>query len=603
VFRFRHCETDMPSGTRLNRYTRWSMELSDLMNNDYFDITFSHIAGPENKLCDWISRWIEFDERKEDKAVQTTSSENTDLCLMTTNTMDISDAIREPDIYRAMSAWEEDCTSAYLKGVALRDIYLVKLGRAEKTKKMERFLKRFAVEEGVPYPRLIYRTRGKNVVVIPDVKIRMTSGVETRLRLFLVQMLHETVGTHRGIIQTMEYARMRIWFPRMDLMISSWIGSCEMCAISNKTVGGQFSGRVVDRPNQCVLMDFCEWEGQLVLVVIDTFTTFAMAMTLNSKTAYDTAGGFLRWCSLFGFPESLAMDNDPSFRNDLMNSLLRVYNVKELDVPVYTPTSQGLVERMVGSLKSSLDLLRGVKLPFEALLAVAVFAHNSYRRGTHGLSPINVMLGIEGRDPLSHLTGDNFQSVQAEDPAEYASKVRVLLDTLRNYWAQVTSSQREKGLDSKTFPFECKLEVGDVVLRVVKMNGRRVYRGRGRVRARRGESYEIEMTDGSTEIAPGYQLILFKPNEEHEELRKVLRTSDDDLPSRAGVGDEVSAVFATDQGRLKYIGRVAETLPTGYLVDFYEVDERGRWHRNEISERALVPTVCKEFSVVFFIYM
>lgn len=40
------------SGTRLRRYLRWCMDLADVLNPDLFDITFSHIPGDENYLCD-----------------------------------------------------------------------------------------------------------------------------------------------------------------------------------------------------------------------------------------------------------------------------------------------------------------------------------------------------------------------------------------------------------------------------------------------------------------------------------------------------------------------------------------------------------------------
>ena len=599
VYRFREPDkaTVSTSGTRLRRYLRWCMELSDVLNSEVFDIRFTHIPGVENKLCDWISRWVSFDSGKIDVGCQTSDGhENDTVCALTevSNVIEIEND--ERDFHRALADWQGDTKSVYLKGFLLKDIYSFKISGVGGNKRLEKIARRFDVESEGNHRKLIYKSRGRRVVVIPDVEFKLSSGVKINLRIYLVKLAHETMGIHRGIIQTLEYVRKRFWFPRLDLLVNSWVGSCEVCVISNKTVGGQYCGRVVSYPNECVCLDYCQWGEHIILVIIDVFSCYCMAFPVGGKTAAHTAHGLLSWCSLLGFPETIAADNDTSFKNSLVKELAKTYNIRELDVPVYTPTSQGVVERMVGALKASLDFLNDESIMFETRLALAVFAHNSYRRGTGGLSPINVLFGIPVRDPLSQILGENCEVVSATSCEEYSAKISEHLGALRNYWSAVVSEQRDKSIDNKQFTFESELKVGDNVMRIIKIDGRRVFRGKGIVVQKIGNSFEIRLPNGDVELAPGYQLILYKKNDEHDAIRAM--TSDADVViEKFPVGMEVSAEWTTDLGRKRFIGVIDEIENSGssqkYWVKYYSVDQDGKWNRKSISDRSCTNKVFK----------
>ena len=149
----------------------------------------------------------------------------------------------------------------------------------------------------------------------------------------------------------------------MDKDVSRWINSCTPCVLrKGNHPSGTYNPRKLQFPNQILLAD---WAGpfspsvagyQYVLILVDGFSGYSMALPFRHKSAENTVEGLLSWISLLGTPERWASDNDSTFVASTIVSLRSLLGIRDEVVPTYSPTTQGAVERAVRTLKEGIDL-------------------------------------------------------------------------------------------------------------------------------------------------------------------------------------------------------------------------------------------------------
>ena len=211
----------------------------------------------------------------------------------------------------------------------------------------------------------------------------------------VLQKLH--MG-HLGIEKIRRLARSAVFWPRINQDIDEVSKTCETCQkYQNQQTSEPLKPHEIPvHPWQHIAGDFCVYQGQTYLVVVDHYSFYPEAISVPTTSA-KVAIKFLK--SLFarhGIPETLRADNMP-FGSEEMIQFSRDWEFEiRLSSPEY-PKSNGLAEKGVqvikNLIKKSIDSNQDINL---ALLAFRS-APNEF-----GHSPAQLLFGrqIKGKIPI-----------------------------------------------------------------------------------------------------------------------------------------------------------------------------------------------------------
>ncbi|XP_003740078.1 uncharacterized protein K02A2.6-like [Galendromus occidentalis] len=146
-----------------------------------------------------------------------------------------------------------------------------------------------------------------------------------------------------------------------------------------------------------VHLDFAEpQKGNSFIVVVDAFSKYVDAAFLKPSTSYELVKYLHVVFRLFGTPETIVTDNGPQFVSAEFAELCSSFNIIHLRSSPYHPQSNGQAEKMVGTLKRSLEF------PDEASLDKAVAAYNyTPNQVLDGKTPAEIFFGRSLRSPFA----------------------------------------------------------------------------------------------------------------------------------------------------------------------------------------------------------
>ena len=132
-----------------------------------------------------------------------------------------------------------------------------------------------------------------------------------------------------------------------------------------------------------VHIDFCEYRGKMILVMVDSFskkiwTSMMGADTTSLKTLAVLYGWF---CEEAGFPTTLVSDNGPQLVSKEFEDKMTKWGIKHLLSPPYHPASNGLAERAVGLVKDRLKKMNCSAAPIQLHVGLKFICR------VHGLTP------------------------------------------------------------------------------------------------------------------------------------------------------------------------------------------------------------------------
>ena len=172
------------------------------------------------------------------------------------------------------------------------------------------------------------------------------------------RLLSELHITHIGAVKMKETVRRYFWWPGITRDIDAIAASCEGCRRYKKRPAPAplcpwpFSKRPMER----VHVDFFEYEGKMILLMVDSFSKMIWTSLMNTDTTTTkTLAVLWGWfCEQNGFPTTIVSDNGPQFTSDMFKDRMSKWGVKHLLTPPYHPASNGLAERAVGIVKGRL---------------------------------------------------------------------------------------------------------------------------------------------------------------------------------------------------------------------------------------------------------
>ncbi|KAE9143392.1 hypothetical protein PF006_g11578 [Phytophthora fragariae] len=231
------------------------------------------------------------------------------------------------------------------------------------------------------------------------------------------------------------------WWPKMGYEVKRWVAGCQECG-SRKARPREVipplrslrGGDVGDRWALDVAGPFPTAKGgeRYVIAAVEYVTRYAVAEAVEDHTAGNVAKFLLKHVVLrFGVFRELLTDGAPELTGKIVERLVELLQARQVNPVPYRPQMVGLMERFHRTWKDlvSLYMSEDAQDDWEEWVSFALYAYNSARHTTVGLSPNELMMGRRLRSPNELLRSTGVS--EAGKVAEYMTKLQRTLDRCR----------------------------------------------------------------------------------------------------------------------------------------------------------------------------
>ena len=320
-------------GCASGRLNRWAVALSD------YNFKVVHISGNKNSICDSLSRLpvgsfatvnaaqclAQLPEEKSYCEVSICSIVGNPITdpwnTLPVSVKDVAKVTREDRVY----------------GKLLQSVRAGQLDNGDgNLKQFVSIFQDLHIEQDV----IFFGSR----IVIP-----------TALQDKLLQELHQT---HMSAVKMKETSRRYFWWPKITSQIDVICKQCIGCAKYRRKPAAApvCPWPFARRPMERVHIDYAEYKGKNILIMIDAYSKYIWAANMNADTTtFSTLVKLYEWfgeCS--GYPTTLVSDNGRQFASKEFQQKMEHWNIKHLFSPPYHPASNGLAEKAVHIVKDKL---------------------------------------------------------------------------------------------------------------------------------------------------------------------------------------------------------------------------------------------------------
>ena len=417
-------------GCALSRINRWCVDLME------YDFTAQHIKGDRNLVCDGLSRLPQPSSNSlliEDSGRGVpgrTTAEYVQLSVKCLSALPMSGS--------------EVITCNKSEGVANLALQVLPLTAHDIAK---------ATREDPLYGRVltavktgVFNHRDKSLTPFTSVKNGLTVDagcllygsrvvIPTRQQARLLSELH---ATHMGVVKMKSLAREYIWWPGLNKEIESTASKCKGCARFRKKPAPVplTHWPWATRPMERVHVDFAEYKGVQLLIVIDAFSKYIWTFVMNKDT---TTPRLLRQLdSIFadrGLPTTIVSDNGPQFTSQMFGDHMKSKNIKHVLTPPYHPASNGIAEQAVGIMKNHLRKMNvSAYIPsLQDAVTTILFQYRQAPSTSTGRTPFEMMDSNKVQTPLSFLRPSVQRRNESRQQQRVGNRDSVKSSTLRTF--------------------------------------------------------------------------------------------------------------------------------------------------------------------------
>lgn len=224
--------------------------------------------------------------------------------------------------------------------------------------------------------------------------------VPPQLRTRVIDEIHEG---HPGISRMKSFARSYVWWPGIDSDLEKKVQECLLCQRNRKTPPKVpvRTWEWPEKPWSRVHVDHAgPIEGKILLIVVDAHSKWVDAHIVPSTSASAAIDKLRVVFATHGLPHTIVSDNGAAFTSSEFHQFLKQNGIEHVRSAPYHPSSNGLAERAVQTVKEGVRKMTG---PLEVRLARLLFKYRVTPQATTGISPAELLMGRRLRTHLDLL--------------------------------------------------------------------------------------------------------------------------------------------------------------------------------------------------------
>ncbi|XP_062864462.1 uncharacterized protein K02A2.6-like [Trichomycterus rosablanca] len=310
-------------------------------------------------------------------------------------------------------------------------------------------------------------------------------------RKVILKQLHQT---HAGMSRMKGLARSYVWWPGMDNDVENEVRACVECQKNAKSPASAplHPWEWPEKPWSRLHADYAgPFLGKMFLVLVDAHSKWIEAYAMNSSTAVATIEKLRQSFSTHGLPECLVTDNGTNFTSAEFSEFMKQNGIRHLTSAPFHPSSNGLAERAVQTLKEGLRKMAGGTI--ETKLARVLFNYRITPHTTTGHSPAELLMSRKLRSTFDLLVPDLKAKVQLKQWKQ--KQVHDRGTKMRTFQPGDEVMVQNYSYGSKWVPATVHTCTGPVSYTVVTVNGQIWRRHVDQIRARIQEPMHLELED------------------------------------------------------------------------------------------------------------
>ncbi len=267
-----------------------------------------------------------------------------------------------------------------------------------------------------------------------------------------LRLAHDNTA-HIGVRGMRRMLGSRFVWPGIHGDIVKYVKSCDVCLRLNRS--GNKKALMVERkilsvPFESVAVDLVGPlpKGRRGAKYLFTYVCMASrwpdAVPMRTASAEEAAQSFMQIISRTGIPLRVLSDRGTIFLSKLMSNLFSMLAIDSVKTSPYRPQSNGVVERLHGTLKPMLAKALDAGFDWVEFLPLALFAIRQIPNRDVGFSPHRLVFGREVAGPLDllyHGWKDNvFEGLDVE---EWLVKLHDQLSTLHDVACATEAKQSD----------------------------------------------------------------------------------------------------------------------------------------------------------------
>ncbi|XP_055714762.1 uncharacterized protein K02A2.6-like [Phlebotomus papatasi] len=176
---------------------------------------------------------------------------------------------------------------------------------------------------------------------------------ETFRSRILVQ-LHES---HPSMARMKALARSYVFWPGLDGDIEHKVRNRTDCATTARSpVKAHLSSwPLSSAPWQRIHLDYAKYKGDYFFLIIDSYSKWPEVFWTSSMTTSTTIQRLTEVFARHGLPDIIVSDNGTQFVSEELQQFCRSNGIEDIHTCPFSPASNGPCERLVGTLKRSLE--------------------------------------------------------------------------------------------------------------------------------------------------------------------------------------------------------------------------------------------------------
>lgn len=218
-------------------------------------------------------------------------------------------------------------------------------------------------------------------------------------------LLKELHTSHSGVVRMKEIARSYFWWPGLDAEIEEEAKICPDCQNLRKMpqTAPLHPWEFPEEPWQRVHIDFAgPLENNMFFVMVDAHSKWPEVAIMKNTTSEKTIEELRSVFSRFGLPQQIVSDNGPQLVSDEFQSFLSLNGIQHIRSAPYHPSTNGLAERFVQTLKKAIKASQG-KGSLNQRLNAFLLAYRNTPHAITKVSPATALLKRQLRSRLDFL--------------------------------------------------------------------------------------------------------------------------------------------------------------------------------------------------------